>query len=84
MGDALQAPHPLVCLRDRGDPLVRVGELLLEGAHDGQQRRGLGAQPTGQGQRHHAPAEPLTSSGRWRPPWLLWHRLLGAPGAPGV
>ncbi len=67
IGHALQAPHPLVCLRDRGDPLIRVGELLLEVAHDGQQRRDLGAQPTRQGQRHHAPAEPLRAPRRHRP-----------------
>ncbi len=74
VGHALQPSHPLVGLGERGDSFMGVRQLLIHLAHDGQQGRHLGQQLPGQGQRRHAPAEPLGRPRRHPPAALPQER----------
>ena len=63
-GDGVQARHAVVRTRDVRDPLVGVRELLVELAHDGEQRRDLREQAARQGQGEDAVDEALRTAGR--------------------
>jgi hypothetical protein len=65
---ALQLPHPRVRPREGGDPVIRVGDLLRDLAHDSQQRGHLRAQLARQRQGEDAEQRQLEalSGGRCR------------------
>ena len=66
-GDGPQPLHACVRTRDGRDPLVRVRELLIDLAHDGEQRGELREQAAGQGQGEDPANEPLRTAGRHAP-----------------
>ena len=66
-GDGLQPLHAVVGPRDGRDPLVRVGELLVDLAHDREQRGELREQTARQRQGEDAANEALGTAGRHAP-----------------
>ena len=67
LGTRLQPLHAFVRPRDGRDPLVRVRELLIDLAHDGEQGGELREQPARQRQGEDAADEALGTAGRHAP-----------------
>ena len=65
--DRLQPLHAVVGPRDGRDPRVRVGERLIDLAHDGEQGGELREQPARQRQGEDAANEALGTAGRHTP-----------------